>query len=103
MRGAAPHEARGPYGNVSNEAWVRPEDHLLDRTVTLPDFLLKSITLAAGRTADLTTRAAGAAAFVNAPGRVHAAKATDAQAVLLAHRDRQRSLPCPSATSAHPR
>jgi hypothetical protein len=72
-------EARGPYGNVASEAWVRPEDHLQDRPVTLPDMLLESLIVAAAKAAHVTTAAASATAFIGSPSRAHCPESIRAQ------------------------
>ncbi|TQM63785.1 hypothetical protein FBY41_0137 [Humibacillus xanthopallidus] len=67
-------EARGTYGNVSTEAWVRPVDHAQDRPVALPDLVRISLTRAVERVTQAVTTAAGAAAFISAPDGAHQVK-----------------------------
>ena len=72
-------EARGPYGNVSTEAWVRPVDHAQDRPVALPDMVRDSLTRAADQVTQAAKTAAGAAAFVSAPEGIPAARTSARQ------------------------
>jgi hypothetical protein len=67
-------EARGPYGNVATEAWVRPMDHAQDRPVALPDMVRESLWRAADHATHVTTTAAGSAAPLSAPDRNHVVK-----------------------------
>ncbi|MER7070579.1 hypothetical protein [Terrabacter sp. NPDC000476] len=60
-------EASGPYGNASTTSWVRPVDHLHDRTVPLPDIVRKSLIRAADRAVEGAKAAAGAAVYLGAP------------------------------------
>ncbi|TQM57864.1 hypothetical protein [Humibacillus xanthopallidus] len=67
-------EARGPYGNVSTEAWVRPADHAHDRPIPLPDMVRDSVTRAADHAVRAAATAAGAAASLATPDGMPAAK-----------------------------
>jgi hypothetical protein len=79
-------EARGPYGNVATEAWVRPIDHAHDRPVPIPDIVRDSLTRAADRAAEAATAAAGAASSLATPDGMTGAKSSATERGSLAHR-----------------
>ena len=99
-------EARGPYGNVSTEAWVRPVDHAQDRPIALPDMVRDSLTRAADQATQAVKTAAGAAAFVSAPEGISAARTSarqsDSSAPCLPGGSNKRPTPSLEAINATP-
>ncbi|GAA2153524.1 hypothetical protein GCM10009826_12890 [Humibacillus xanthopallidus] len=82
-------EARGPYGNVATQAWVRPTDHAQDRPVALPDMVRESAWRAADHATRVTTTAAGCAAILSAPDGKQVAKTVAEEAGSRPGRDVQ--------------
>lgn len=93
-------EARGPHGNASTESWVRPADHVRDRTVPLPDIVRKLLVRAADRAVEGATTAAGAAVYLGAPDGSSAAKTSGLKPDPWAHQRRARAHQVATLSSA---